>query len=219
MLHVVPIPALSDNYMYLLIDKKTNDAALVDPVEANKAITKSKENNATVRCVLTTHHHWDHSGGNEEVHNILPEATIYSGAEHASYPFEQVSDGKIIKIGSLQVKCLMTPCHTKDHVCYYVEDSDGQKAVFTGDTLFIAGCGKFFEGTGEEMYNSLVKKLGALPDDTKVYCGHEYTASNLKFAMHVEPSNAEIAKKLQWAQVCCSKWLYNVYLFLSENGG
>ncbi|TNN66142.1 Hydroxyacylglutathione hydrolase, mitochondrial [Liparis tanakae] len=139
------LPALSDNYMYLLIDVESREAAIVDPVEP-------------------------------------------------------------IKVGSLNVKCLFTPCHTTGHICYYVtkEKSTEPPAVFTGDTLFVAGCGKFFEGTAEQMHKALIDILGCLPPETLVYCGHEYTVSNLKFARHVEPDNEVIQKKLAWAKEKCS---------------
>ncbi|XP_067318452.1 uncharacterized protein [Anolis sagrei] len=103
-------------------------------------------------------------------------------------------------VGSLNVKCLATPCHTSGHICYFVTkpNSSEPPAVFTGDTLFVAGCGKFFEGTPEEMYKALIKILSRLPPETKVYCGHEYTINNLKFARHVEPNNSAIQHKLSW---------------------
>ncbi|KAI5619180.1 hydroxyacylglutathione hydrolase, mitochondrial, partial [Silurus asotus] len=105
-------------------------------------------------------------------------------------------------VGSLNVKCLFTPCHTSGHICYFVtsENSSEPPVVFTGDTLFVAGCGKFFEGTAEEMYKALVDVLGRLPPETRVYCGHEYTINNLKFARHVEPDNEAIRRKLAWAK-------------------
>ena len=101
--------------------------------------------------------------------------------------------------GSLWITPLLTPCHTRGSVCYYVEDKENQeRVVFTGDTLFVGGCGRFFEGTGKEMYESL-KTLSVLPPDTQVFCGHEYTSSNLKFALHVDPQNEKIKKKLDWS--------------------
>ncbi|CAG5125523.1 unnamed protein product, partial [Candidula unifasciata] len=104
-------------------------------------------------------------------------------------------------IGSLNVKCLFTPCHTSGHICYYVTGPSGQDpAVFTGDTLFVAGCGKFFEGTPQQMYKALIEILSSLPPQTKVYCGHEYTVNNLKFASTVEPDNPDISARLQLAQ-------------------
>uniref|UniRef100_A0A673MSJ0 Hydroxyacylglutathione hydrolase, mitochondrial-like n=1 Tax=Sinocyclocheilus rhinocerous TaxID=307959 RepID=A0A673MSJ0_9TELE len=105
-------------------------------------------------------------------------------------------------VGSLNVKCLSTPCHTSGHTCYFVTKENGTEppAVFTGDTLFVAGCGKFFEGTADEMYKALIEVLGRLPPETCVYCGHEYTINDLKFAWHVEPNNEAIQKKLTWAK-------------------
>jgi hydroxyacylglutathione hydrolase len=111
-----------------------------------------------------------------------------------------LKNNDVFQIGSLQVKALSTPGHTTGSVSYYVVDPDSdEKAVFTGDTLFIAGSGRFFEGTGKDMYYSLIEQLGSLPRETKVYCGHEYTVSNLKFAASVEPNNIPLAEKLKWA--------------------
>ncbi|XP_016394560.1 hydroxyacylglutathione hydrolase, mitochondrial [Sinocyclocheilus rhinocerous] len=159
------LPALTDNYMYLLIDEDTKEAAIVDPVEPQKVVDAVKKHGVKLKTVLTTHHHWT-------------------------------------CVGSLNVKCLFTPCHTSGHICYFVtkENSTEPPAVFTGDTLFVAGCGKFFEGTADEMYKALIEVLGRLPPETRVYCGHEYTINNLKFARHVEPNNEVIQKKLAWAK-------------------
>lgn len=99
----------------------------------------------------------------------------------------------------MKVTCLHTPCHTKGHICYYVE-SENETAVFTGDTMFSGGCGHFFEGTPDQMYRALIEIIGTLPDKTKVFVGHEYTVNNLKYAAHVEPNNKKIAEKLSWAQ-------------------
>ncbi|KAG8317487.1 hypothetical protein J6590_026641 [Homalodisca vitripennis] len=101
---------------------------------------------------------------------------------------------------NLEVECLHTPCHTKGHICYVVKPKNQSQAVFTGDTLFIAGCGRFFEGTANQMYDNLYKKLGSLPNDTRVFCGHEYTYANLKFASTVDPNNQAVATKLEWSE-------------------
>ena len=95
---------------------------------------------------------------------------------------------------------IFTPCHTKGHICYYVEDANREHVIFTGDTLFQGGCGRFFEGTAEDMYTALCKKLAKIPDDTQVFCGHEYTVNNLAFAHHVEPKNEKIMERLEWAK-------------------
>ncbi|PVD31105.1 hypothetical protein C0Q70_10383 [Pomacea canaliculata] len=195
------IPALEDNYMYLIIDEQTQECAAVDPVDPEKILRAIKEEGVVLKSVLTTHHHWDHAGGNEKLIGLAGKVPVYGGDDRIGALTKKVSEGDRFKIGSLDVECLFTPCHTSGHICYLVKDSSGtQPAVFTGDTLFVAGCGKFFEGTGKQMYMALVHKLAALNKDTKVYCGHEYTVNNLKFAAYVEPKNEAVKSKLAWAQ-------------------
>lgn len=196
------MPALDDNYMYLIIDESTKEAAVVDPVEPKKVLKEVSTEGVNLTTVLTTHHHWDHAGGNAELVELKEGLTVYAGDVNTSALTNTVKHSDGINIGSLRVTCLLTPCHTKGHVCYFVEDtnSGGPPAVFTGDTLFSGGCGKFFEGTPEQMYNALVKILGSLPDDTQVYCGHEYTANNMLYAAHVEPENQAVLEKLAWAK-------------------
>ncbi|XP_067128107.1 hydroxyacylglutathione hydrolase, mitochondrial [Centruroides vittatus] len=196
------LPALEDNYMYLLIDDDTRQAAIVDPVDPEKVIDTVNKSGAQLTTVLTTHHHWDHAGGNEKlVKKFASPLMVCGGDERVGALNNKVKHGDEINLGSLNIKCLSTPCHTSGHICYYVTGKhDDDPAVFTGDTLFVAGCGKFFEGTPDQMYEALVKILGSLPDNTRVYCGHEYTVNNLKYALHVEPSNASIREKLAWSQ-------------------
>ncbi|CAL8264975.1 hydroxyacylglutathione hydrolase, mitochondrial [Gadus morhua] len=201
------LPALSDNYMYLVIDVDSKEAAIVDPVEPIKVIEAVRKHGVRLTTVLTTHHHWDHAGGNEKMVRLMPGLKVYGGDDRVDALTKKVTHSNTLKVGSLTVKCLFTPCHTTGHICYYVtkENSTEPPAVFTGDTLFVAGCGKFFEGTAEQMYKALIETLGKLPPETRVYCGHEYTVSNLKFARHVEPDNEDILKKLEWAKEQCDK--------------
>lgn len=199
------LPALSDNYMYLLIDNDSREAAIVDPVEPIKVVEAVRKHGVKLTTVLTTHHHWDHAGGNEKMVKLMPGLKVYGADDRVDAITKKVPDCHSFKIGSLHIKCFHTPCHTTGHVCYYVtkENSTDPPAVFTGDTLFVAGCGKFFEGTAEQMYRALIDILGSLPPETRVYCGHEYTINNLKFARHVEPDNEVILKKLAWAKEKC----------------
>nr|XP_061805862.1 hydroxyacylglutathione hydrolase, mitochondrial-like [Nerophis lumbriciformis] len=201
------LPALSDNYMYLLIDTDTKEAAVVDPVEPVKVVEAVRKHGVKLTTILTTHHHWDHAGGNEKMVKLMPGLKVYGGDDRVDAITKKVSHSSNLKVGSLNVKCLFTPCHTTGHICYYVtkDDSSEPPAVFTGDTLFSAGCGKFFEGTAEQMYKALIEILGRLPAETRVYCGHEYTVSNLKFARCVEPDNKDIQERLVWAKEKCSK--------------
>lgn len=207
------IPALADNYMYLLIDEHSRKAAVVDPVEPSSVLEAVAEENVDLTMVLTTHHHWDHAGGNEKLvaawkalkSNSTP-LRVVGGDDRIGGLTDKKTHEDVVKLGNLSIRCLSTPCHTTGHLCYHVtEDSAGDAApappgaVFTGDTLFISGCGKFFEGTGEQMHRALVDVLGTLPDETAVYVGHEYTVANLAFAAHVEPESAAVADRTAWA--------------------
>lgn len=195
------LPALSDNYMYLLVDEKTMDAAVVDPVEPDTVLRAVEEHGVKLTTILTTHHHWDHAGGNKALLDKCSGLRVLGGDDRIDGVTQLVQHGDEITLGGLKIQCLATPCHTTGHICFYVTDSEkNEKIVFTGDTLFLGGCGRFFEGTAEQMYSALVEKLGALPPDTKVYCGHEYSLQNLGFGAHVEPGNQEIHDKISWCR-------------------
>ncbi|KAK0591667.1 hypothetical protein LWI29_005958 [Acer saccharum] len=197
------VPCLEDNYSYLIIDEGTKEAAIVDPVEPEKVLEAAKQHGVDLKIILTTHHHWDHAGGNEKMKEMVPGIKVYGGSlDNVKGCTDKVENGDKISLGAnVNILSLHTPCHTKGHISYYVTGKDGEDpAVFTGDTLFIAGCGKFFEGTAEQMYQSLCVTLSSLPKPTQVYCGHEYTVKNLQFALTVEPDNTKIQQKLSWAQ-------------------
>ncbi|XP_014224099.1 hydroxyacylglutathione hydrolase, mitochondrial isoform X1 [Trichogramma pretiosum] len=196
------IPALEDNYMYLIIDGESREAAIVDPVSPDQVICAVKDNACKLTKVLTTHHHWDHAGGNECLASSITNLTVYGGDSRIGALNCKVEHGSIINVGNLKIECLSTPCHTKGHICYYVTRNNSEPAVFTGDTLFVGGCGRFFEGTPAQMNCALNEILAKLPDETKVYCGHEYTVQNLKFGLHVDPTNQAMKEKLEWA---CSR--------------
>lgn len=195
------LPALSDNYMYLLVDEATKEAAAVDPVEPQKVVDAVKQLGLNLSTILTTHHHWDHAGGNSQMTELFKGLRVIGGDDRIPAMNQKVVHGDEVKMGEITIKCLATPCHTGGHICYFAsspKDPEGP-AVFTGDTLFVAGCGKFFEGTADQMHSALIQKLSSLPDNTRVYCGHEYTVGNLKFALHVEPSNEDILAKVEWS--------------------
>ncbi|KAG7251474.1 hypothetical protein CRUP_024528, partial [Coryphaenoides rupestris] len=130
------LPALSDNYMYLLIDKDSKEAAVVDPVEPIKVIEAVRKHGVRLTTVLTTHHHWDHAGGNEKMVRLMPGLKVYGGDERVDALTKKVTHSTTLKVGSLNIKCLFTPCHTTGHICYYVtkENSTEPPAVFTGMT-------------------------------------------------------------------------------------
>ena len=213
------IPALADNYMYLVIDEKTMEAAVVDPVEPESVFEAVRDERVNLTTVLTTHHHWDHAGGNEKLiaawqnssssSSDSPALNVIGGDNRIGGLTSKKTHDDVIHVGNLRVRCLATPCHTSGHLCYHVTDggdvggdassSSSAGAVFTGDTLFISGCGKFFEGTGQQMHRALIGVLSQLPDETAVYVGHEYTEANLAFATHVEPESADLVERVSWA--------------------
>lgn len=196
------LPALQDNYMYLIVDKATNEAAVVDPVDPKSVLEAVEQHGVNLTTVLTTHHHWDHAGGNEELVKLKPGLKVFGGDQRIPALTEKVAHDTRLNIGRLNVQCLFTPCHTTGHICYFVAPpEEGEvKAVFTGDTLFLGGCGRFFEGNAQQMHNALITVLSNLPDATKVFCGHEYTLQNLKYAAHVEPDNEDVKSKIAWAE-------------------
>ncbi|MEX0804258.1 MAG: hydroxyacylglutathione hydrolase [Candidatus Binatia bacterium] len=193
---IIQIPLLRDNYGYLLICEKTRQTAIIDPSEGEPVLRRAEQEQVNLKAILNTHHHRDHTGGNEgilaryplEVHGHKSDAGRIPGLTHG------VDEEDEIKIGELTGKVFFIPGHTTGHVAYLFANN-----LFCGDTLFTAGCGRLFEGTPEQMHASL-RKLMALPDDTKVYCGHEYTESNLRFALTLEPKNHKLVSRFERVQ-------------------
>lgn len=194
------IRALSDNFMYLIIDREAKVCAAVDAVEPEKVLAAAKEEGCEVSVVLTTHNHWDHSGGNAQIAKMLGSSVPIVGGrgDGVEAVTREVGDGDEIIVGTLKVRAIETPFHTKGHVCYYV-DADEVRAVFTGDTLFVGGCGNLNAGTKAQLHTAFCK-LGSLPKDTLVYVGHEYTNSSFKYALICEPGNPVLRAKAKWAQ-------------------
>jgi len=196
---VVPVPQLSDNYAYLISDPRTGDAAVVDCAEAEPVLAAARMAGVRLTAVLATHHHFDHVGGNAALLAARAGLRVHgSAADAPRIPgiTDRLRDGDPVAVGSLRGRALLIPAHTSGHVAYHFPD---ERAVFTGDTLFVAGCGRLFEGDARQMMASLAK-LAALPDETRVFCGHEYTEKNLRFAAVLEPTNAAIREKLAWAE-------------------
>lgn len=195
---VVAVPQLMDNYAYLIIDEKTATAGVVDCAEARPVLEAARREGVRLAAILPTHHHWDHIGGNEELLAELPELEVYGTDHRIPGLTREVKDGDSVRLGSLEARVLFIPAHTSGHIAYFFPD---ERAVFTGDTLFSAGCGRLFEGDAAMMIGSL-SKLMALPDDTRVYFGHEYTENNLRFALTLEPDNEAVRQKYEWAKQC-----------------
>lgn len=193
---VVPVPQLADNYAYLVVDPATRDAAVVDCAEAAPVLAEAKRLGVRLTTVLATHHHFDHVGGNTDLLAAVPGLRIFGSAGDAPrIPgiTDPVEDGDPVTVGRLTGRVILIPAHTSGHVAYYFPDA---RTVFTGDTLFAAGCGRLFEGDAGQMMASL-GRLAVLPDDTRVFCGHEYTQKNLEFAVSLEPGNRAATAKLE----------------------
>lgn len=183
------VPALDDNYMYLVYDEDALVGCIVDGVQPEKVLERASQLNIKIQFVLTTHHHHDHSGGNSSLKQLLNVPIVGGIGDGVPCCSKEVSEGDSFQIGNLFVSVLSTPCHTRGHVLYLFRDPLGNQALFTGDTLFIGGCGRFFEGSAAQMHTALNEKIAQLDASTLVYCGHEYTMNNLLFASSVEPEN------------------------------
>ncbi len=212
-MRVTAIPCLSDNYAYLLVCPETKEAAIVDASEAGPVLRElegavgNREGVKKTVAILSTHHHHDHVGGNEEVAKKLGIERVYGYAtDKGRIPGQTqfLEEGNTFTIGSLLVRAIHIPGHTLGAVAYVVTREPHDPIVFTGDTLFLGGCGRLFEGDPPMMHQSLAK-LAKLDGRTKVYCGHEYTVANLRFAKHVEPSNAAIEKAIARANALRAK--------------
>jgi len=184
-----------------LIDEEAKVAAAVDPAEPTKVLEAAQREGVRIESILTTHHHLDHAGGNEEFKKQQAHVAVYGGDDRIGALTNKVQEGDQFKVGGLEVQVHFTPCHTSGHVLYFVRDpKSNPPAIFTGDTLFIGGCGRFFEGTAQQMYHALCEVVASLPKETRVYCGHEYTVKNLEFALSIEPDNDALKKKMDWCK-------------------
>ena len=194
-MQVIPIPCLSDNYAYIIIDKSSNLVGVIDPSEALPIINFLKKKKLKLNYILNTHHHFDHVGGNLDLKEIYKAKIVGFVSDKHRIPGIDivVEDNQKWMFGDSQVKVLHIPGHTLGHVCFYFEK---EKIAFTGDTLFSLGCGRIFEGDHNQMLNSL-SKIKALPKDTMIYCGHEYTYKNAEFCMKYDNGNINLKNKFE----------------------
>lgn len=186
---------LKDNYVYLLHDPQAQTTAAVDPSVAPPVLDALKREGWRLTHILNTHHHNDHTGGNNELKAATGCTIVGPRADRDRIPGIDVEVGQddTYKLGSDEAAVYDVPGHTRGHIAYWFKDS---RALFCGDTLFLMGCGRMFEGTPEQMWRSL-SKLKALPPETRVYCGHEYTQANARFALTVEPDNRELIARAE----------------------
>lgn len=194
-LQVHQFPCLNDNYGYLVHDPQTGVTATIDTPEVAPINAALEEMHWKLTHILNTHHHFDHAGGNEALKEQWGCTVVGAANDAARIPGidVEVSDGEVFEFGSATATVLEVPGHTSGHIAFYFGDSG---IAFVGDTLFALGCGRLFEGSPTQMWSSL-QKLMALPDETTVYCAHEYTQANAAFAVTVEPNNADLAQRVR----------------------
>lgn len=190
-MEIVPVPAFNDNYLWLVHDDESGETAVVDPGDAAPVLAEAKRRGWTIDQVWNTHWHGDHTGGNLAV---KASGARISGPGTENIPGRDVplAEGGEIRLGNHVGRVIEVPGHTSGHIALIFEHD---RVAFVGDTLFAMGCGRLFEGTPAQMYASL-KRLASLPEDTRLYCAHEYTLANAHFAAHAEPANAAIAERL-----------------------
>jgi hydroxyacylglutathione hydrolase len=193
-LEIVPVSCLRDNYAYLVIEAG-GACAVVDPSEATPVSRELAARRLTLTHILNTHLHHDHVGGNLALKSASGAQIVAAEKDRARIPGLDVGlrEGDVFRLGNARARILEIPAHTSAHIAYWFEDA---KAVFTGDTLFLMGCGRLFEGTPAMMSASLAK-LAGLPGDTRVFCGHEYTLNNGRFALTLEPGNTDLQQRMK----------------------
>ena len=194
-LEIVRIAALSDNYIWLVHDPDSGETMVVDPAEADPVLAEAERRGWTIDAIWNTHWHPDHTGGNAAIKQATGAPVIAPAAEAAKIPTADllVVEGDIVQLGKHAATVLETPAHTAGHITYHFADD---AVAFTGDTLFAMGCGRLFEGTAAQMYANM-QRLADLPPETCVYCAHEYTLSNARYAQVAEPDNEAIASRLR----------------------
>jgi hydroxyacylglutathione hydrolase len=195
------IPVLSDNYIFVLSDPQQGIAAVVDPAVADPVLEYLEEIDAQLIAIFNTHHHSDHVGGNKKLSNYFPHLWVYGGAEdRGRIPGQQVflTEGDTVQFAARSAQIFFIPGHTRAHIAYYFPPTTVGEAgeLFCGDTIFAGGCGRLFEGTPAQMVKS-IGKLRNLPDHTRVWCAHEYTLSNLKFAITIDPDNLDLQTRYE----------------------
>ena len=192
-LTVSAVPVLNDNYVWLITDSDTRETAAVDPSVAEPVLDAAAANGLRITQVLNTHWHPDHTDGNQGIKAATGCAIVAPAeAQRVSEVDRVVAEGDRVTVAGAEAVVWDIPAHTAGHIAYYFE---AERMIFVGDTMFAMGCGRLFEGTAEQMYSNM-QRIAALPDNVRIYCGHEYTLSNARFAEHMEPGNAAVAERL-----------------------
>ena len=193
---VITIGALGDNWIYLYRHNQS-DSFVVDPGDSSSVLSVMETHGLSLKTILITHHHWDHIAGTVELKRKTG-CKVIGGDKRRIPAIDHVAeDGQILTIGNAKIQVIATPGHTRTGVCYYMQPSNDNKngRLWTGDTLFVGGCGRLLECDAQAMWESLLK-LASLPDDTLVYCGHDYTLENYEFALSIEPDNRAVERRL-----------------------
>ena len=194
MIEIVRIPVLQDNYVWLAREPETGETMVVDPAVAGPVLAEAEARGWTITQIWNTHWHPDHTGGNAEIKAATGCLVTGPAAEAARIPTldRQVREGDRVSLGAAEAVVMEVPAHTAGHIAYHFPQ---EQVIFVGDTLFAMGCGRLFEGSAEQMHSNL-GRLSRLPPETKVYCAHEYTLSNGRFAVTVEPDNQDLARRM-----------------------
>ncbi|MES2326959.1 MAG: hydroxyacylglutathione hydrolase [Pseudomonadota bacterium] len=189
---IVAVPAFADNYLWLVRDEASGETAVIDPGDATPVLAEADKRGWTISQIWNTHWHPDHTGGNLAIKNATGAEISGPGSENIPGRDVSLSEGDEVRLGSHVGRVIEVPGHTLGHIALIFGED---RVAFVGDTLFAMGCGRLFEGTPEQMYRSL-QRLTVLPPETRLYCAHEYTLSNARFAVHADPGNADIAARL-----------------------
>lgn len=198
-LTIVSVPVLGDNYVHVVHDPDSGETAAVDPAVADPVLAAAEARGWRLTHILNTHHHHDHTGGNHAIKARTDARVIGNGKDARRIPAldQGVTEGDVIRLGDHEAQVFEVPGHTSGHIAFWFADAAaGSGALFCGDTLFSIGCGRLFEGTPAQMWGSL-RKLRGLPPTTRVYCGHEYTLSNVRFALTVDPDNPALRARAE----------------------